>query len=1075
MKNRRIETGPAKSVRLALGAMLGIAVGLAAPERAAAENFYGLGSFEAERAAERVDSGSEEIRRLREAQRSAAGDRGGVFDAVENTARERVARTRAEAAVEAQRQGLKNRAERSMFGEAPSISGREGGSISDAPAASISDAPGAGSNEESSVERLPDGRMRVHTRLGKFGPKAAIVMPPMKFTPREPNEIVRYTESGIPVSARRDRAVKKSREIAERYFADMRRKIEAGEMEPPPRRKTQAEIWAEKNAEVLERRKKHGRDTSENFVIAGTTPEQSKLYYRDSTYITYVDGKAVPVVDAPQDQLPEGWLSKDEYEKARSAPNLKNVEVEVKSVPADAPARNAETGYADDRPGTVNDLSDYGRNRGGARKNSDRNLIREFFPDMKPAPKSGSKRIPTGAAAPAKTPAGTPSRNNRNNGAETDTAGTADIEAAFPDRVSLNLNGLNGPSAGFGANPSFCPFRFGANQTPEGALNAITVTSYDTVNTVNAVMTGAKTKAKTGALQVLETIAAFAFGANAAQAAGLEDFGVGGSELRAFENSSSSGTAHKGLSAFDDIAKEIAEDKKRIERGMNAADEERRRRIAEEAENAAQEKPETEGDDCLQCRLPADAAAWAAGFAKERREGAARSREDFYGDSERIEAESAATPEERALYEAALSLPDEMRTMGDEPSDEESRKALEAVEELVGDPSHPASFLSALRKGLEENPVVLDYVPDAAERLGMLSPEEEAAYADPLGTGTLVFVSFSLGDEELKDLFARNAGKKDTSIVFRGIPDGMSFADGVKHIQGLAAQFDPMPNVVIDPTLFRDLQIKSVPTVARIRERPGKVRIRRPGMKRSDAPELVAKATGLHSDVWVKSQIEAGNTGDLGQQGEVREILERDLIEVAKERVLKIDWEAKKERAAKRAWATLSYEHLPTASESSVRTIDPTILVERDILDLNGNPIRRAGDRVNPMDIRPFTLALIVFNPLVEAELQTVERELPKLRKEHPQVMLLATDMVKDETGWDAYVRLTDRLDSHVFLLTPEVRGRFALRATPSVVTGDNGRKLFVVREIAPSPVSSAEQGRRVVPVRTSSGTEGNS
>ena len=1065
MNYPRIKTGLAKSVRLALGAMLGVAVGLFASERAAAENFYGLGSFEDERAAERRDSGLEEIRRLREAQRSAAGDRGGVFDAVENTARERVARTRAEAAVEAQRQGLKNRAERSMFGEAPSISGREGGSISDAPSASISDAPGAGSNEETSVEQLPDGRMRVHTRLGKFGPKAAIVMPPMKFAPREPNEIVRYTESGIPVSARRDRAVKKSREIADRYFADMRRKIEAGEMEPPPKRKTQAEIWAEKNAEVLERRKKYGRETSENFVIAGTTPEQSKLYYRDSTYITYVDGKAVPVVDAPQDQLPEGWLSKDEYEKARSAPNLKDVEVEVKTVPVKAADRGEENGYADEAPRTVNDLSDYGRNRGRAR-NSDRNLIREFFPDMQPAPKSGPQRIPAGAAAPAKAPAKTPS-------------GNSDIEAAFPDRVSMNgLNGLNGPSSAFGANPSFRPFRFGANRTPEGTLKSNTVTSNDAVNAGNpesrtgTAGSDAVNSLRTGAVRVLETIAAFAFGANAAQASGLEDFGLDESELRAFENSSSSGPAHKGLSAFDDIAKKIAEDKKRIERGMNAADEERRKRLAEEA---ARNRPETEGDDCSQCRLPADAAAWAAEFAKERRENAVRSREDFYGDSEQIEAESAATPEERALYEAALALPDEMRTVGNEKSDEESRKALEAVEELVGDPSHPASFLSALRKGLEENPVVLDYVPDAAERLGMLSPEEEAACADPLGTGTLVFVSFSLGDEELKDLFARNAGKKDTSIVFRGIPDGMSFADGVKHIQGLAAQFDPMPNVVIDPTLFRDLQIKSVPTVARIRERPGKVRFRRSGTKRSDAPELVAKASGLHSDVWVKSQIEAGNTGDLGQQGEVREILERDLIEVAKERVMKIDWEAKKERAAKRAWATLSYEHLPTAKESAVRTIDPTILVERDILDLNGNPIRRAGDRVNPMDIRPFTLALVVFNPLVESELQTVEKELPKLKREHPQVMLLATDMVKDETGWDAYVRLTDRLDSHVFLLTPEVRERFLLRATPSVVTGDNERRLFVVREIVPSPVSSAEQGRRVVPVRTSSGERSNS
>ena len=140
-----------------------------------------------------------------------------------------------------------------------------------------------------------------------------------------------------------------------------------------------------------------------------------------------------------------------------------------------------------------------------------------------------------------------------------------------------------------------------------------------------------------------------------------------------------------------------------------------------------------------------------------------------------------------------------------------------------------------------------------------------------------------------------------------------------------------------------------------------------------------------------------------------------------------------------------------------MRTIDPTILVEEDILDLNGNAIRRAGDRVNPMDIRPLTLALIVFNPLVESELKVVEAELPKLKKKHPEVMLLATDMVKDETGWDAYTRLTDRLDSHVYLLTPEVRERFLLRATPSVVTGDNERKLFVVREIAPE-VSSAEQ-----------------
>lgn len=384
---------------------------------------------------------------------------------------------------------------------------------------------------------------------------------------------------------------------------------------------------------------------------------------------------------------------------------------------------------------------------------------------------------------------------------------------------------------------------------------------------------------------------------------------------------------------------------------------------------------------------------------------------------------------------------------------------IREIASIAGDPDHPASFYAAMEAALKAHPEVLDRIPDAASRLGTLSAEEDAAQADPNGTGTLVFASFSLGEAELKDLFARNAGKSDVTLVFRGIPDGMTFGEGVKRIQGLAAQFDPMPNVVIDPTLFRRFGIKAVPAVARVRERPGRIRARSADGQDRDGPELVAMASGLHSDVWVKMQIEAGRKGNLGVQGEVREIAERDLIEAAKERILAIDWEAKKEHAAKRAWAGLPYEHLPTAVWSETRRLDPTILVERDILDLNGNAIRRAGDRVNPFDIRPFTLALVIFNPLVEAEVQTVEAELPALKMRYPQVMLLATDMVKDETGWKAYERLTDRLDSHVYLLTSEVRERFELRATPSIVTGDNRAKRFIVREIVPGADASGSVG----------------
>ena len=967
-KFRVLNTGPSL-----VAAALALAFGTAGIDSARAENFYGLSVAE-------------------ESPQSAGSKRGGisgqnaldqVFDAAETQARSRLEKTRdpelmrraagkslAEAAVEAQKNTFRERAGRSMFGDAPSISNPSGRSISEKPEASVQ-GDRIRSTSQNQVEALPDGRVRIHTRLGKFGPQAAIVTDPIVIRPRAPNPVVRYTESGIPVSARRDRIVKKSQEIAGRYFADRQRKIDAGEMEPPPKLKTQAEIWEEQNAEVLARRKKHGRETSKNFVIAGTTPEQSKLYYRGSTYVTFVDGKAVPVVDAPQDQLPKGWLSKDEYEKAKRKPDVKTeVEVTYQTVKDLEQTERPDAGVrSEPSPETiVNTLADM---HGG---NSDDGsaLIRGFFPD---AADAGAEK--KGAAG----------------------AGSGlDIRDAFPG-------------------------------------------SHRTAPVRN------QSELKSSMLDRFVSFASFALGVNTAHALEI-------SETSETEPLFDPSAQNKAVSAFEDLAKEIERDYRKARAKVNAVHDERKKAAEEDAEVQS----------CGQCSLDgAQAAKWAEDFALETKK-SRRASKDFYGldDPEANTGIEHQTSEEIALFNTALSIPEEMRTLEEGEGDASTRKARKELDEivsLVGDPEHPGSILSVLREGLVENPVVLDYVPDAAERLGILTPEEEKALADPLGNMTYVFISFSLSDEELKELFARNAGKDDTVLVLRGIPDGMTFGEGVKHIQGLAAQFDPMPNVVIDPTLFRDFQIKAVPTVIRVREKKSVVQVRKPGMKRTDTAELLGKATGLHSDAWIKSQLEAGRTGDFGQQGEVREIEERDLIEVAKERVLRIDWEEKKERAAKRAWANLQYENLPTASKSVVRTIDPTILVEEDILDLNGNAIRRAGDRVNPMDIRPLTLALIVFNPLVESELKVVEAELPKLKKEHPEVMLLATDMVKDETGWDAYTRLTDRLDSHVYLLTPEVRERFLLRATPSVVTGDNERKLFVVREIAPE-VSSAEQER---------------
>lgn len=1077
----------AVAVEFALGLAVGSGLGLCATE-AAAENFYGLGSgtrFEAEKG-----GGSQEIEALRLRQSDAARSVDALFDAVEARAKSGVEQSRAKAALDAQQRAFRSRADRTVFGEAPSIADRTGPSIADMPQAEgnqsgevrhvvriksrekpqLSTAPADASDKgeatqesenerpnfpvrsgpkgfaanttpqagvKPKAERLPDGRMRVHTRLGKFGPEATLTVPSSVVTPREPNRIVRYTESGIPVSARRDRLVKKSQEIARRYRDEMQRRIDAGETAPPPKRKTQAEIWAEKNAEVLERRRKYGRETSENFVIAGTTPEQSKLYYRSSTYFTMVDGKTVPVVDAPQEKLPEGWLSKNEFEKAKRDLAREEIEAQLqKTVPAveNGAVRAVRSGDGEEEfagkkeateaaPTTDNRFTDTKRQT-PKRDRDGESLIRDFFPDVGSV-KSVNPVNPSGNADSS------PLSSRMFDSEKI-------AEPSSVDRMFLDSHGIASAFRSLGRTA----------KTDRSA--GVSRTASRWLEDLFSFFSGTAHARDLDSVESLEADRA------SVQAAPVDIGGIG---------------ANKAIGAFNGIAKAIADDRRRIGSEVNAAQQRRKAREADLYGAAA-----SEATACSRCSLDAaeraDAIDWAGEFAESMRRtehfsesnGGTDDAYDLQADGEAPEFTEAGTPEAQALFDAALAV---AREAPEIESESDGQKAIDHIVDLMGDPDHPASVLSALRRGLEENPIVLDYVPDAAARLGECSPEDEAAYNDPLGTSTIVFVSFSLGEEELKDLFARNAGKNDTRLVFRGVPEGMRFADGVKRIQALASQFNPMPNVVIDPTLFRDYDVRAVPTVVRIREKPGVVSVRKPGERRVRSGELLASVTGLHSDDWVKRQIAAGRTGDLGEQGAVREILERDLIEAAKERVLQIDWDEKKARAAKRAWANLQYERLPSASIDAVRYIDPTILVEKDILDLNGNAVRKAGERVNPMEMRPFTLALVVFNPLVESEVKIALAQAAALKERHPQVMLLATDMVRDETGWDAYKRLTDRFESHVFLLTPEVRERFALRATPSVVTGDNERKLFVVREIAPDsadlrnePASEANTGR---------------
>ncbi|MDF5484982.1 TrbC family F-type conjugative pilus assembly protein, partial [Vibrio parahaemolyticus] len=218
-------------------------------------------------------------------------------------------------------------------------------------------------------------------------------------------------------------------------------------------------------------------------------------------------------------------------------------------------------------------------------------------------------------------------------------------------------------------------------------------------------------------------------------------------------------------------------------------------------------------------------------------------------------------------------------------------------------------------------------------------------------------------------------------IVFRGIPEGMNLGQGVKAIQALAAKKDPVPNIIINPTLFKTYNITAVPTIVMLEDEP------LPG----EQPNVVAQVSGLSDPVWLAREVDNGEKGDLGVKGPVEKISEPDLIDVAKKRLANIDWEEKKKQAIERFWTKQNFNELPRAPKSRTREIDPSVMITSDINTPDGTVFAHAGDVINPLcdpkevckpGTRPFTQAVVVFDPLDKKQMELLAKKLPEIKQE---------------------------------------------------------------------------------------------
>lgn len=353
----------------------------------------------------------------------------------------------------------------------------------------------------------------------------------------------------------------------------------------------------------------------------------------------------------------------------------------------------------------------------------------------------------------------------------------------------------------------------------------------------------------------------------------------------------------------------------------------------------------------------------------------------------------------------------------------------------------------------------------------------------------VIFISESMGAERLRSLFKAYAGDDSVHFVLRGFRGSGTINDGLKNILESVRNIDPVPNIEINPELFRRLKVDRVPAML-VEEIKPEQKSENDALRSSVTEDLYAiyadkfgvsaaermlaetlsrKAPdryetrllvyGVVSRDWAERKIEEGAEFNQGTQGAVYEIIEPDLEDVMKQRALAVDWEAKKEAAVKRYWTNASkhYVTLPAALSDEVRTVDPSFIAPSNLYDAAGVIIVRKGTHINPLDHVPFTQVLIVFDATDAEQLPIVDALFNETTKENRPVKLITTE-IDCEQGWDQFNALVERWSRPVYLLTPELKERFALKAVPATVSAAKEEGKLIVREFA---VRGKQEGRK--------------
>ena len=392
------------------------------------------------------------------------------------------------------------------------------------------------------------------------------------------------------------------------------------------------------------------------------------------------------------------------------------------------------------------------------------------------------------------------------------------------------------------------------------------------------------------------------------------------------------------------------------------------------------------------------------------------------------------------------------------PDDKKVQEIMQENQKLVQKIQKDGFAISSVGGRVFDDVAVKTLKAEGEEKLRKLKEQDEQSrIVDTFDT--LIFISYGMDEQTLKQLYQINAGNKHVALVVRGLVRGTTtIEDTVRVLQKIAVdlKLEVPPTVLINPVWFKQYHITSVPTIVKLNANTSKKSGDFDTGKELPAVTELARVQGIIDPAYLTEQIVLGKKGDLGVKGPVTEIQERDLIEELQERTAKINWAQKAENAKRRAWKNIPIEPLEHATTYRKRLVDPTVTIQKDIIvddpQHKGEKlvVARKGDKLNPLEFRPFDRLLVVFNPTIKTEVDFVAKHLDTWIKQSGNLAqntrLLITDMDRSG-GWNEFNGLIKKFDKPVFVLVPEVKKTFVLERTPAIVYAQKGALEFVVEE----------------------------